>query len=93
MILNDSFKNKQILFYDTNNFLWIYYADYCFCPVVPGQRKPVLITFVFCLPESFNTNISHQLFDYKITFVNSQHESSQIPKVILCSKTRFKRLF
>ena len=27
----------------------------------------------FCIPESFNTNISHQLFDYKITFVNSQH--------------------
>ena len=23
----------------------------------------------FCMPESFNTNISHQLFDYKITFV------------------------
>ena len=26
-----------------------------------------------CLQESFNTNISHQLFDYTITFVNSQH--------------------
>ena len=23
----------------------------------------------------FNTNISHQLFDYKITFVNSQREN------------------
>ena len=27
----------------------------------------------FCIPESFNTNISHQLFDYTITFVNPQH--------------------
>ena len=26
-----------------------------------------------CIPESFNTNISHQHFDYKITFLNSQH--------------------
>ena len=40
----------------------------------------------FYIPESFSTNISHQLFDYKITFVNSQHET-QIPKVILLSKT------
>ena len=23
-----------------------------------------------CLPKSFNTNISHQIFDYTITFVN-----------------------
>ena len=25
----------------------------------------------YCIPESFNTNISQQLFDYIITFVNS----------------------
>ena len=29
-----------------------------------------------CIPESFNTNISHQLFDYTITFVNSQHKKT-----------------
>ena len=32
--------------------------------------------FVFkfiCIPDSFNTNISQQLFDYTINFVNSQH--------------------
>ena len=29
-----------------------------------------------CIPESFNTNISYQLFDYKITFINSQHENT-----------------
>ena len=28
---------------------------------------------VICIPESFNSSISHQLFDYTITFVNSQH--------------------
>ena len=37
----------------------------------------------------FNTIISHQLFDYKITFVNSQHEK-EIQKVILYSKTGFE---
>ena len=30
---------------------------------------------IIYIPESFNTNISHQLFDYKITFVNSQHKN------------------
>ena len=29
---------------------------------------------ILCVPESFNMNISHQLFDYKITFVNLQRE-------------------
>ena len=29
-----------------------------------------------CIPESFNTNISHQLFDYTITLVNSQHKNT-----------------
>ena len=24
---------------------------------------------IYCIPESFNTNIAHQLFDYTITFV------------------------
>ena len=28
---------------------------------------------IFCIQESFNTNISHNFFDYTITFVNSQH--------------------
>ena len=27
----------------------------------------------FFIPESFNTNISQELFDYIITFVNPQH--------------------
>ena len=28
-----------------------------------------------CLPENFNTNISHQFFDYIMTFMNSQHQN------------------
>ena len=35
------------------------------------KRKPDLNNL--CIPENFNTNISHQLFDYSINFVNSQH--------------------
>ena len=27
-----------------------------------------------CIPESFNTNISHQLLNHKITLVNSQRK-------------------
>ena len=34
----------------------------------------------------FNTNISHRLFYYKITFVNSQHENTNL-KGDLFSKT------
>ena len=30
----------------------------------------------FCIPESLNTNISHQRFDYKITFLNFQHKNT-----------------
>ena len=38
------------------------------------KRKSVYI--IVCIPERFNTNISHKLFDYKITFVNSQQENT-----------------
>ena len=38
----------------------------------------------FCITESFDTNISHKLFDYKIIFVNSQYENTN-------SKTGLKR--
>ena len=30
-----------------------------------------------CIPESFNTNISQQLFDYRLTFVNSQRKNTK----------------
>ena len=38
-------------------------------------REQVLI---YCIPESFNTNIAHQLFDYTIIFVNSQCENTNL---------------
>ena len=48
---------------------------------------------IFCiLPESFNTNISHQLLDYKITFVNSQYQNTN-SKGNLNSNTGFKCMF
>ena len=31
---------------------------------------------LLCVPESFNMNISHELFDYTITFVNPQHQNT-----------------
>jgi hypothetical protein len=42
------------------------------------------------MPESFNTNISHQLFDYKIPLrIRSNGTKNQ--KVIFQFKTGFKR--
>ena len=40
--------------------------------------KPNIIQnlICFCIPESFITNISHQVFDYKITFVYSQRKNT-----------------
>ena len=35
-------------------------------------KVPIYSFDLFCIPESFNSDISHQLFDYIITFVNSQ---------------------
>ena len=46
----------------------------------------------FCIPESINTNISHHVFDYKMTFVNSLHDY-QIQKVICTQKPVVKILF
>ena len=46
-----------------------------------NQSKHILVKFIllycsfkfFCIPESFIANISHQLFDYTMTFVNLHH--------------------
>ena len=40
---------------------------------VAGFNENSFKNFLY-IPESFNTNSSHQLLDYKITFVNSQYE-------------------
>ena len=37
------------------------------CKVIQQKQN------ILCIPENFNPNISQQLFDYTITFVNSQH--------------------
>ena len=42
-----------------------------------------------CIPKRFNINISHQLLDYKITFVNLQHEKTN-SKGDLVQKIRFE---
>ena len=44
----------------------------------------------FCIPESFNTNISHQLFKYKITFMKSQLENTN-SKDDFVPKKQFER--
>ena len=41
----------------------------------------------FSIPEGFNTNISHQLFNYTITFVNSQHTNSNLKGDFILKKT------
>ena len=41
-------------------------------------------------PESFNTNILYQLFYYKITFVNSQHENTNSEGDFVSYKTDLK---
>ena len=38
----------------------------------PRQENLNRYKYEYSIPESFNTNISHQLFDCKRTFVNSQ---------------------
>ena len=40
-----------------------------------GSYNPLKYNNTFCIPENYNTNISQQLFDYKITFLNLQHEN------------------
>ena len=45
--------------------------EFCLSFILQFYYISKVIIF-FCIPESFNTNILHQLFDYKITFLNSQ---------------------
>ena len=59
-----------------------------FCPCL----NCILLFNGICIPESFNANISHQLFDYTIIFVNSQYQNTNA-KGDLHSKTVLKRSF
>ena len=57
--MNRIFLESKFLFISSTQFI--------------SDTYPCMVKIEFCIPESFNTNISHQLFDYTITFVNSQH--------------------
>ena len=46
---------------------------------------------MFYIPESFNMNISHQLFAYKISFVNSREKTKSKGDFVL--KNKFKTFF
>ena len=57
----------------------------------------------FFIPESFHSNITHQLFDYILTFVNSQRENTNskgdfvlkcyfLLKMRFCTQNRFGKL-
>ena len=46
---------------------------------------------MFCIPESFDTNILHQLFDYTITYVNPQLENTN-SKVIFFTQKQFETI-
>ena len=50
--------------------------------------RNIQTTIGICISKSFNTNISHQVFGYKITFVNSQREDTY-SKGYFVLKTRF----
>ena len=57
---------------------WLWHSLIEIWEVLENARKIQFKNLVFyiCIPESFNTNNSHQLFGYKIIFVNSQHENT-----------------
>ena len=44
--------------------------------VILKNYTKLILNNIF-ISESFNTSISHQLFDYKITFHNSQLENTK----------------
>ena len=50
------------------------------------------VDHAICVPESFNTNISHELFDYTITFLNSHRLNTNLKSTIV-NKTGFNRPF
>ena len=46
----------------------------------------------FCVPERFNTNISHPFFDYKLTIINSHYKNTN-SKGDFYTKNDLKRFF
>ena len=48
------------------------------CTIYGEKENLKLLCNIIFTPKSFNAYISHQLFEYKITFVNSQHENTTL---------------
>ena len=44
-------------------------------PIFQGKKVVSKFFKIFCIPESFNTNISHNFYLLQKTFVNSQHKN------------------
>ena len=80
--LTRSFFAINANFFNTNNAKKIYTNNI----IIIIQA----LIYIYCIPERFNINISHQLLDYKIVFVNSQNENTN-SKGDLYSKTGLKR--
>ena len=43
-----------------------------------GYSIHFLLINIFCAPESFNTSIQYHIFDYNLTFVNSEHPTQNL---------------
>ena len=53
------------------------------CQLQQTLKKLLRINNYFCIPESFNTNISHQLFDYTITL---EHDNTNSKGDFVCTQ-------
>ena len=69
------------------NIIYHEILQYLFCSNL--MSVDMFLTFNYiCIPESFNTNISYQLFQYTIIFVNS-HSQNTISKGNFVLKNHF----
>ena len=63
----ESFVSRRVHDFLAPGALYNGQTDFLLCILNEEFKKLIFI------PESFNTEISHQLFDNTLTFVNSQH--------------------
>ena len=70
------------VFFTSVNFIFTVFLNDFFLLLITGgmwrNDKSTLFDYtnIQCKPKIFHVNISHQLFDYKITFENSQQENT-----------------
>ena len=52
--------------------VWVglYFLIHVHVNIFSGNLIGIIEIIIFCIPESFNTNISHQLLNYKLIFVD-----------------------